>query len=132
MHLTLFVEIFIDISSMQDLAIDSVSVISVDAGNGLREVDIKKYIKVEKIPGGQLEDSRVLKGVMFNKDVVSPGKMRRKTGKSRFGTAYSALAPSRTCLVHLLRVHSMSLLYVSGYISVSSPGQFQDFFSPVV
>ncbi|KAG0555658.1 hypothetical protein KC19_12G186100 [Ceratodon purpureus] len=95
---------------MQDLAIDSVSVISVDAGNGLREVDIKKYIEVEKIPGGQLEDSRVLKGVMFNKDVVSPGKMRRKTGKSRFGTAYSALAPSRTCLVHLLRVHSMSLL----------------------
>lgn len=63
---------------MQDLAIDSVSTISIDLGNGLREVDIKKYIKVEKIPGGQLEDSQVLKGVMFNKDVVSPGKMRRK------------------------------------------------------
>lgn len=61
-----------------DLAIDSVSTISIDLGNGLREVDIKKYIKVEKIPGGQLEDSQVLKGVMFNKDVVSPGKMRRK------------------------------------------------------
>ncbi|XP_024387261.1 T-complex protein 1 subunit gamma [Physcomitrium patens] len=61
-----------------DLAIDSVATISVDLGNGLREVDIKKYIKVEKIPGGQLEDSKVLKGVMFNKDVVSPGKMRRK------------------------------------------------------
>lgn len=41
-------------------------------------MDIKKYIKVEKIPGGQLEDSKVLKGVMFNKDVVAPGKMRRK------------------------------------------------------
>ena len=63
---------------MQDLAIDSVATISVDLGNGLREVDIKKYIKTEKIPGGQLEDSVVLKGVMFNKDVVSPGKMRRK------------------------------------------------------
>lgn len=63
---------------MQDLAIDSVATISVDLGNGLREVDIKKYIKTEKIPGGQLEDSKVLKGVMFNKDVVSPGKMRRK------------------------------------------------------
>jgi T-complex protein 1 subunit gamma len=63
---------------MQDLAIDSDSIISVDLGNGLREVDIKKYIKTEKIPGGQLEDSRVLKGVMFNKDVVSPGKMRRR------------------------------------------------------
>nr|PNR55575.1 hypothetical protein PHYPA_006472 [Physcomitrium patens] len=61
-----------------DLAIDSVSTVYVDLGNGLREVDIKKYIKVEKIPGGQLEDSQVLKGVMFNKDVVSPGKMRRR------------------------------------------------------
>lgn len=50
----------------------------VDLGQGLREVDIKKYIKVEKLPGGQLEDSKVLRGVMFNKDVVAPGKMRRK------------------------------------------------------
>lgn len=41
------------------------------------EIDIKKYAKVEKIPGGSLEDSRVLNGVMFNKDVVLPGRMRR-------------------------------------------------------
>ncbi|KAI3519073.1 hypothetical protein L1887_08079 [Cichorium endivia] len=33
---------------------------------------------IEKIPGGQLEDSKVLKGVMFNKDVVVLGKMKRK------------------------------------------------------
>ena len=51
--------------------------ISVDLGNGLHEVDIKKYVKVEKVPGGQLEDSKVLKGVMFNKDIVTPGKMKR-------------------------------------------------------
>ncbi|CAK9199750.1 unnamed protein product [Sphagnum troendelagicum] len=61
-----------------DLAIDAVSTISVDLGNGQHEVDIKKYSKVEKIPGGRLEDSKVLQGVMFNKDVVSPGKMRRR------------------------------------------------------
>ncbi|KAL5576823.1 hypothetical protein UlMin_018522 [Ulmus minor] len=61
-----------------DLAIDATTTVGVDLGQGLREVDIKKYIKVEKIPGGQLEDSQVLKGVMFNKDVVAPGKMRRK------------------------------------------------------
>ncbi|KAK1320868.1 hypothetical protein QJS10_CPA03g00411 [Acorus calamus] len=61
-----------------DLAIDATSTVGVDLGQGLREVDIKKYIKVEKVPGGQLEDSKVLKGVMFNKDVVAPGKMRRK------------------------------------------------------
>ncbi|XP_043700719.1 T-complex protein 1 subunit gamma-like isoform X2 [Telopea speciosissima] len=61
-----------------DLAIDATMAVGVDLGQGLREVDIKKYIKVEKVPGGQLEDSRVLKGVMFNKDIVAPGKMRRK------------------------------------------------------
>ncbi|CAN1312188.1 T-complex protein 1 subunit gamma [Linum perenne] len=61
-----------------DLAIDATKTVGVDLGQGLREVDIKKYIKVEKVPGGQLEDSKVLKGVMFNKDVVAPGKMRRK------------------------------------------------------
>ncbi|KAI5311576.1 hypothetical protein L3X38_040749 [Prunus dulcis] len=41
-------------------------------------MDIQKYIKVEKVPGGQLEDSVVRKGVMINKDVIAPGKMRRK------------------------------------------------------
>ncbi|KAF3333643.1 T-complex protein 1 subunit gamma [Carex littledalei] len=61
-----------------DLAIDATTTVGVDLGQGMREVDIKKYIKVEKVPGGQLEDSKVLKGVMFNKDVVAPGKMRRK------------------------------------------------------
>lgn len=60
------------------MALDATSTVGVDLGQGLREVDIKKYIKVEKVPGGQLEDSKVLKGVMFNKDVVAPGKMRRK------------------------------------------------------
>ncbi|KAH7298645.1 hypothetical protein KP509_25G052600 [Ceratopteris richardii] len=61
-----------------DLAIDATTLVSVDLGNGLHEVDIKKYVKVEKIPGGQLEDSQVLRGVMFNKDVIAPGKMRRR------------------------------------------------------
>ncbi|CAL5184986.1 unnamed protein product [Lathyrus oleraceus] len=61
-----------------DLAIDATTTVGVDIGQGLRDVDIKNYIKVEKVPGAQLEDSRVLKGVMINKDVVAPGKMRRK------------------------------------------------------
>merc|ERR1719421_188004 len=38
--------------------------------------------KVEKIPGGDVEDSRVLKGVMLNKDVTH-GKMRRKIHNPR-------------------------------------------------
>nr|CAB3468130.1 unnamed protein product [Digitaria exilis] len=36
-----------------DLAIDATTTAGVDLGQGMREVDIKKYIKVEKVPGGQ-------------------------------------------------------------------------------
>ena len=49
---------------------------------GRKELDIKRYAKVEKIPGGEISDSRVLKGVMMNKDVTH-GKMRRKIVKPR-------------------------------------------------
>merc|ERR1711953_85465 len=41
------------------------------------EIDTKRYAKVEKIPGGTIEESRVLDGVMFNKDVTHP-KMKRR------------------------------------------------------
>ncbi|EXB41559.1 T-complex protein 1 subunit gamma [Morus notabilis] len=70
--------LFIRCDNVGDLAIDATTTVGVDLGQGLSEVDVKEYIKVEKVPGVQLEDSKVLKGVMFNKDVVAPGKMRRK------------------------------------------------------
>ena len=66
------------ISCVQELALDAVQTVAADLGNGQQEIDIKNYAKVEKIPGGAIEDCRVLKGVMFNKDVVVPGRMRRK------------------------------------------------------
>lgn len=50
--------------------------------NGRTEVDIKRYAKVEKIPGGSIEDSCVIRGVMLNKDVTHP-KMRRFIEKPR-------------------------------------------------
>jgi T-complex protein 1 subunit gamma len=40
-------------------------------------IDIKRYARVERIPGGHLEDSRVLNGIIINKDVLHP-KMRRR------------------------------------------------------
>lgn len=46
------------------------------------EVDIKRYAKVEKIPGGEISDSCVLRGVMFNKDVTH-SKMRRRIEQPR-------------------------------------------------
>lgn len=57
------------------IALDAVYTVMLEE-NGRREIDIKRYAKVEKIPGGTLEDSTVLKGVMINKDVTHP-KMRR-------------------------------------------------------
>mmetsp|Transcript_15244 Transcript_15244/g.17751 ORF Transcript_15244/g.17751 Transcript_15244/m.17751 type:complete len:557 (+) Transcript_15244:148-1818(+) len=50
--------------------------------NHQMEVDIKRYAKVEKIPGGEISDSTVLRGVMFNKD-TSHSKMRRRIEKPR-------------------------------------------------
>jgi T-complex protein 1 subunit gamma len=44
---------------------------------GGTEIDTKRYAKIEKIPGGTLEESRVLNGVMFNKDVCHPKMARR-------------------------------------------------------
>ena len=45
--------------------------------NGRTEIDIKRFAKVEKIPGGSIEDSQVLNGVMMNRDITHP-KMKRK------------------------------------------------------
>jgi T-complex protein 1 subunit gamma len=66
---------------MCSLALDAVLTVSMDE-NGHKEVDIKRYAKVEKIPGGELEDSRVLSGVMLNKDVLHP-KMKRRIENPR-------------------------------------------------
>lgn len=60
---------------MVRIAIDAVNTVKTEAGDKI-SVDFKNFAKVEKIPGGDVTDSVVLKGVMFNKDVVS-GNMRR-------------------------------------------------------
>jgi T-complex protein 1 subunit gamma len=48
----------------------------------IKTVDLKRYARVEKVPGGEIEDCRVLQGVMINKDVTHP-KMRRKIQNPR-------------------------------------------------
>ncbi|PWN30823.1 putative CCT3-chaperonin of the TCP1 ring complex [Jaminaea rosea] len=49
---------------------------------GARTVDLKRYARVEKVPGGEIESSTVLDGVMLNKDVTHP-KMRRRIENPR-------------------------------------------------
>ena len=68
---------------MANLALDAVMCVAVDNGDGTKEVDIKKYAKIEKIAGGSIDDCRVLKGVMMNKDVVAPGRMSRRIENPR-------------------------------------------------
>merc|ERR1712119_67707 len=65
-----------------DIAMDAVKTVTIESSGGKREIDIKRYAKVEKLPGGAIEDSQVLRGVMFNKDVVHP-KMKRKLENPR-------------------------------------------------
>ncbi|CZT99453.1 T-complex protein 1, gamma subunit [Plasmodium falciparum UGT5.1] len=58
------------------LALEATRCVKMDNLMGRKEIDIKRYAKVEKIPGGDITDSYVLKGVMINKDITHP-KMRR-------------------------------------------------------
>lgn len=66
---------------MCDLSLTAVKTVRVDLGEVAEgepafEIDTKRYVRVEKIPGGDVLDSRVLKGILLNKDVVHP-KMSR-------------------------------------------------------
>jgi T-complex protein 1 subunit gamma len=59
-----------------NIAIEAVKKVAKEE-HGYVEVDVKRYVKVEKIPGGELEDCRVMDGVMFNKDVTHSAMRRR-------------------------------------------------------
>jgi T-complex protein 1 subunit gamma len=73
------------ISKWADMAVDiaeeAVKTVCIEE-NGRKEIDIKRYAKVEKLPGGRIEDSYVLKGIMLNKDVTHQ-KMRRRIENPR-------------------------------------------------
>lgn len=62
------------------LALDSVKKIVNE--NVKEDIDIKRYIRIEKIPGGELNKSEVLNGIMLEKDILHP-KMRRRIENPR-------------------------------------------------
>merc|ERR1719235_1335010 len=57
---------------ISDLAIKAAKTVMEKMPDGRVEIDIKRYAKVEKIPGGDLTECEVLNGVMFNKDITHP------------------------------------------------------------
>ncbi|KAF4665080.1 T-complex protein 1 subunit gamma [Perkinsus olseni] len=63
-------------SMISELALKAAQVVKIDRPGSQPEIDLKRYAKVEKIPGGDLSMCRVLDGVMLNKDVTN-GRMRR-------------------------------------------------------
>ncbi|KAJ1677357.1 T-complex protein 1 subunit gamma, partial [Spiromyces aspiralis] len=67
---------------MCKLALTAVRTVARVDENGNREIDTKRYARIEKVPGGTVEDSEVLDGLMFNKDIVHP-KMRRRIENPR-------------------------------------------------
>ncbi|KAJ1984355.1 T-complex protein 1 subunit gamma [Dimargaris cristalligena] len=66
---------------MCGLALDAVQTVACEQA-GRQQVDIKRYARIEKIPGGEIEQSQVLDGVMLNKDVTHP-KMKRRIENPR-------------------------------------------------
>eukprot|EP01032_Pedospumella_encystans_P012907 gene12907-14897_t len=66
---------------MVDIAIKAVKKVVTKRGD-YTEVDVKRYVRIEKIPGGELSECQVLDGVMFNKDVTH-AKMRRRIENPR-------------------------------------------------
>jgi T-complex protein 1 subunit gamma len=64
------------------IALQAVKTVYIDE-NGRKEIDIKKYAKVEKVPGASIEESQVLSGIMLNKDVTH-AKMRRFVNITNF------------------------------------------------
>lgn len=67
---------------MCGLALKAVRIVTFEVEGSKKEVDIKRYARVEKVPGGDIEDSRVLDGIMLNKDITHP-KMRRRIENPR-------------------------------------------------
>merc|ERR1719399_2097083 len=67
---------------ISDLALKAVQTVVIVKPDGRKEIDVKRFAKVEKIPGGEISDCVVLDGVMFNKDITHP-RMRREIKKPR-------------------------------------------------
>ncbi len=65
-----------------DLSLKATRIIFKGGNTNKLNLEIKRYAKIEKIPGGTLDESEVLNGVMVNKDITHP-KMRRVIKKPR-------------------------------------------------
>ncbi|XP_065573420.1 T-complex protein 1 subunit gamma-like [Artemia franciscana] len=66
---------------LPQIALEAVRTVITEEG-GKKVIDFKRYARIEKVPGGAIEESRVLRGVMLNKDVLHH-KMKRRIENPR-------------------------------------------------
>lgn len=67
---------------ISNLAIDAVRCVYHTNETGQVEIDVKRYVRIERIVGDYLENSYVLDGILLNKDVVD-AKMKRRIENPR-------------------------------------------------
>eukprot|EP00915_Cephaloidophora_sp_WS-2016_P008537 GHVH01011726.1.p1 GENE.GHVH01011726.1~~GHVH01011726.1.p1 ORF type:complete len:553 (-),score=89.10 GHVH01011726.1:320-1861(-) len=60
-------------SIIPDMALKAARCVLKINDRGDKDIDIKRYAKVEKIPGATFEDSHVVDGIMLNKDLTHRG-----------------------------------------------------------
>lgn len=70
-----------EVLPVEDMAVRAIERIKVVEDKKVR-CDIKHNVKVEKIPGGEVGESRLLDGVVVNKEVLSPA-MRKEIRNAR-------------------------------------------------
>eukprot|EP00211_Chloroparvula_japonica_P001174 CAMPEP_0119131068 /NCGR_PEP_ID=MMETSP1310-20130426/9367_1 /TAXON_ID=464262 /ORGANISM="Genus nov. species nov., Strain RCC2339" /LENGTH=554 /DNA_ID=CAMNT_0007121621 /DNA_START=78 /DNA_END=1740 /DNA_ORIENTATION=+ len=58
------------------MALDAVRTVT-RVVEGKKDIDIKRFVKIEKVPGADISDSCVIPGVVINKDVTHTGMKRR-------------------------------------------------------
>lgn len=78
-----------------NMAMTAVQTVTVEKSGSQREIDIKRYARVEKIPGGTIEESEVLQGIMINKDVTHPRMKRYSIVKFNCRLSYHLLQTYR-------------------------------------
>merc|ERR1719471_869545 len=64
------------------LALDAVKCVAEELREGEQTLDVKRFARVERIPGGEISESKVLDGVMINKDITH-ARMRREIDNPR-------------------------------------------------
>ena len=109
---------------MVEMAINAVQKVVVKRGD-YTEVDIKRYVRIEKIPGGELSDCTVLDGVMFNKDITH-SKMRRRIENPRIllldcPLEYPWVCPKKCILGFPVLVEKSSSIFTTFPVDSSSP-----------